>query len=113
MEQAERMALAGLCEELPELREECRSQPERTRSLLTRIEEEARARRPFLALLSQLLGTSEAARGLGGGFPGAGPGQADEEVFGCPDGACGRKAQSVPAGAPPRCVVLGRDMRRV
>jgi phosphomevalonate kinase len=112
VDQAERMALSELCQELPGLRNECRSQPERISSLLERIEEEARARRPFLHLLAELLGTPDTARGLSGGLPGAGSGRADEEWFGCPDNTCDRKRQAVPAGPPPQCLVLGQAMTR-
>lgn len=112
MEQAEKLALSGLCEELVGLREECRNQPQRVRDLLSRIEEAARAREPFLDLLTELLGTPDAARGLSAGLPGAGAGHADEEWFGCPDGACDRRSQAVPAGPVPRCLVLDRAMKR-
>jgi phosphomevalonate kinase len=112
VERAEKLALSGLCEELPGLRDECSKQPEKVRRLLARIEEEAKARRPFLDLLGELLGTPEEARGLSAGLPGAGAGRADEEWFSCPDGACERRSQAIPAGPVPRCVVLGRAMKR-
>ncbi|MCC8247635.1 hypothetical protein [Saccharothrix luteola] len=114
MDPAERMALTALCAELPALREECRYQPESARRLLARVEEEARARRPVLALLDQLLdgGGDEATRQLSGGLPGMGAGQADEESFGCPDDACDRTSVPVPAGPVPRCLVLGAAMKR-
>jgi hypothetical protein len=112
VDRAERMALAVLCEELPALREECRHQPESVRLLLTRIEDEARARRPTLRLLDGLVGGIEAPRGLSGELPGAGAGRAHEEWFGCPDGACDRTSQAVPAGPVPRCLVLGTAMKR-
>ncbi|QXJ24285.1 hypothetical protein AGRA3207_005575 [Actinomadura graeca] len=111
---AERVALSALCDELPALREQCAAEPEDKRLLLTRIEAEARARRPILALLGELLGTGAedtgAVRGLGAGLPGAGPGRADEERFGCPDGACDRTAVAVPAGPVPHCVLTGLPM---
>jgi hypothetical protein len=112
VEQAEKMALAGLCTELAGLREESGRQPERVQHLLARIEEAARAREPLLSLLAELLGTPAAARGLSAGLPGAGAGHADEEWFGCPDGACDRRSQAVPAGPVPRCLVLDRPMKR-
>jgi hypothetical protein len=109
---AERLALKALCEELPALRQECAAQPEDKRLLLSRIEVEARARRPILALLGELLDTSGAGtvRGLSTGLPGTGSGRADEERFGCPDGACDRIAHTVPAGPVPRCLITGRPM---
>ncbi|AUA08330.1 MULTISPECIES: hypothetical protein [Streptomyces] len=106
---AERLALAALCDELRELRRECAVQTEEKRLLLSRIEAEARERRPILALLDQLLGTSGAdtVRGLSSGLPGAGSGRADEETFACPDGACDRVVHAVPAGPIPRCELTG------
>jgi hypothetical protein len=108
----ERLALGALCDELRELRRECAAQPEEKRLLLARIEAAARERRPILALLEELLGASgaDAVRGLGGGIPGAGSGRADEESFSCPDGACGRKAYTVPAGPIPRCQLTDLPM---
>ncbi|WP_067456233.1 hypothetical protein [Actinomadura macra] len=109
---AERVALSALCDELPALREQCATEPGEKRLLLARIETEARARRPILALLGELLGTGEtgAVRGLGAGLPGAGPGRADEEEFACPDGACDRIAVAVPAGPVPHCLLTGLPM---
>ncbi|MEU9967564.1 hypothetical protein [Streptomyces malaysiensis] len=106
---AERLALAALCDELRELRRECAVQTEEKRLLLSRIEAEARERRPILALLDQLLGTSGAdtVRGLSSGLPGAGSGRTDEETFACPDGACDRVVHAVPAGPIPRCELTG------
>ncbi|WP_413099892.1 hypothetical protein [Streptomyces sp. Inha503] len=108
----ERLALATLCDELRQLRRECAAQTEEKRLLLSRIEAEARERRPILALLDQLLGTSGAdtVRGLSGNLPGAGSGRADEETFACPDGACGRVVHGVPAGPIPRCELTGLPM---
>jgi hypothetical protein len=113
----EREALTILCEELLELREECANRSAQVR-LLARIEEEAAARRPVLALLAELLDDApddvlEEHRQAATGLPGAGAGRADDEVFGCPDGACAREARTVPAGAPPRCLLTGREMRRL
>jgi hypothetical protein len=112
---AERHALTGFCEELLELRKECSQLPEDRERLLQRIEEEARTRRPILALLARLLGTDTAdtLRALSSGLPGAGPGQADEETFSCPDGACDRKATSpYPTGPIPRCPLTDQRMSK-
>lgn len=113
MDSAERGLLSALCDELPALREQYRESEEK-RSLLSRIEAEACARRPVAALLSELLGisTAETVRGLGGGLPGAGPGRADEELFGCPDGACDRITDAIPAGPVPRCRITDLPMSR-
>lgn len=109
---SERLALSVLCDELPALRAQCAGAgSEEKRRLLAEIEAAARARRPILGLLNAFVGAG-AERGLGGGLPGAGPGRADEETFGCPDGACNRVAGGVPAGPPPRCQVTGLAMRR-
>jgi hypothetical protein len=113
LDPAERLALTALCDELPELRRECALQPaNKQQLLLSRIEAEARARRPILALLGELLGTSgtDTVRGLSTSLPGAGSGRADEEHFGCPDGACDRVASTVPAGPVPRCLITGLPM---
>ncbi len=109
---AERLALGALCEELRALRRECAAQPEEKRLLLARIEAAARERRPILALLGELLGTSgaDAVRGLGAGLPGTGSGRADEESFSCPDGACERITLTVPAGPIPRCLLTDLPM---
>lgn len=112
MEQAEKLALAELCTELEGLREESQHQPQGIRDLLVRIEEAARAREPFLDLLAKVFDSADVARGLSTGLPGGGVGHADEEWFGCPDGACDRRSLAVPAGPVPRCLVLGRAMRR-
>ena len=114
MDLTERLVLSALCDELPALRTECALQPEKQRHLLSRIEVEARARRPILALLSELLGTTRTGtvRALSGGLPGVGPGRADEERFGCPDGACDRVTGTVPAGPVPRCEITGLPMSR-
>ncbi|EQD81510.1 hypothetical protein A8924_3250 [Saccharopolyspora erythraea NRRL 2338] len=114
MDPAERDALTTFCDELPGLREECAHHPADRLRLVDRIAAEARARRPILGLLAELLGTSpaEAARALGSALPGTGPGQADEELFGCPDRACDRVRQTPPAGPIPRCPVTGRPMSR-
>ncbi len=111
---AERLALSTLCDELADLRTECVQQPQCHQDLLTRVEAEARARRPILGLLAQLLGTDEgsATRALGAQLPGTGPGHADEESFGCPDGACDRVETTQPAGAIPQCLVTGTSMAR-
>lgn len=112
---AERDVLGMLCEELPQLRAECALLSADHRSQLTRIEDEARARRPVLALLARLLQTEQeqTRQALSTGLPGAGPGRAAEERFGCPDGACGRTAFSpYPAGPIPRCAVTDQPMRR-
>jgi hypothetical protein len=113
VEASERLALTALCAELPELRAECQRQPEHRKHLLARIEAEARARRPIGALLGELLGTDseETVRSLSSGLPGTGAGQADEETFGCPDGACDHQRATTPAGPIPRCPVTGQAMR--
>ncbi|MCZ4125700.1 hypothetical protein O3X23_41115 [Streptomyces sp. H39-S7] len=113
MEAAERRALGDLCRELPWLRREWAFLTVESRSLLERIEEEARARRPILHLLHELLGTdrAESRQALSAALPGAGPGQAVEERFLCPDGACDRKASSPhPAGPVPRCALVNQPM---
>jgi hypothetical protein len=112
LDPAERLALSALCDELPALRQECALQPVNKQLLLSRIEAEARARRPILELLGELLGTSgtDTVRGMSTGLPGAGSGRADEERFGCPDGACDRVASTVPAGPLPRCLITGLPM---
>jgi hypothetical protein len=107
----ERWALTELCEELPTLREEQPVLGEEEQRLLARIEAEARARRPITALMRELFGR-DVVRGVSTGLPGAGPGRADEEHFGCPDGACDRLAHTVPAGPVPQCPVTGRPMTR-
>ncbi|MFB9685999.1 hypothetical protein [Amycolatopsis plumensis] len=107
----ERLALTSLCEELPTLREECSALGGNELRLLARIETEARARRPVAALLRELDG-QDVVRGVSTGLPGAGPGRADDEQFGCPDGACDRLAHTVPAGPAPQCLVIGRPMIR-
>lgn len=109
---AERLALGTLCDELRALRRECAAHAEEKGLLLSRIEREARERRPILALLGQLLGTSgtDTVRGLSSGMPGVGSGRADEETFACPDGACYRVAHAVPAGPIPRCELTGLPM---
>ncbi|MFF4990009.1 hypothetical protein ACFY19_22715 [Streptosporangium saharense] len=114
MDTSERRALSMLCDELPALRALCAVEPEEKRSLLSRIETEARTRGPILELLGELLGTGVTGteRGLGAGLPGAGAGRADEESFGCPDHACDRIADTVPAGPVPRCQITGLPMRR-
>jgi hypothetical protein len=114
VESSERLALAAFCEELQDLRTECARQGADQLQQLARIETEAQARRPILVLLAVLLNAKpeHAVRALGAGLPGAGPGQADEESFVCPDGACARVAYTVPAGPVPRCRVTGRLMAR-
>lgn len=114
MDEAERAVLTVLCESLDELRTECARWPEERQQLLARIETEARARRPILALVAELLGSSqqETRQMTSGGLPGFGPGQADEETFGCPDRACDHTATTVPAGSAPRCVLTGIPMQR-
>lgn len=114
MDAAERHALTCLCDELAELRRECARQSGERQRMLRRIEDEARARRPVLALLAELLRTDRggALRALGSGLPGAGPGQADEERFGCPDKACDREVIPPPAGPVPHCQLTGDPMTR-
>ncbi|WP_245560286.1 hypothetical protein [Nocardia asiatica] len=82
--------------------------------MLARIEIEARARRPILPLLAQLVGTSqqETRQMIAVGLPGFGGGHADEESFGCPDHACDRVCVPLPAGPVPRCVITDTPMRR-
>lgn len=118
MNQREREALTRLCQDLPALRMESARSSERNQRLLARIEEAAAARRPVLGLLAELLDSTpddvlEERRGVAAGLPGAGHGQADAEVFGCPDGACDHQDRTVPAGAPPWCAIVGREMRRL
>jgi hypothetical protein len=118
VDRAERDALTILCEDLPALRLECAAQSERHVRLLARIEQAAAARRPVLVLLAELVGGApeevlEDHRLAATGLPGAGGGRADDEVFGCPDGACDHTARTVPAGAPPQCLLTGRQMRRL
>lgn len=114
MEDAERAVLTVLCEGLEALRAECALWPEPRRQLLARIEGEARARRPVLALVAELLDASpdETRRMIASGPPGLGPGHADEESFGCPDGACDLVTTPLPAGPVPNCVLTGAHMRR-
>ncbi|NKY37230.1 hypothetical protein HGA13_29775 [Nocardia speluncae] len=114
MEGAERAVLTALCTGLDALRAECAQWPESRRQLLARIEAEARARRPILHLVAQLLGTSqeETRQMTSGGLAGFGPGRADEESFGCPDRACDQVATTLPAGPLPRCVLTDTSMRR-
>jgi hypothetical protein len=114
MDEAERLALAALCDELDSLRAECAHGPDRRRELLERIETEARARRPIVTMLNELLGpaSTDIVRTLGSGLPGFGSGRADEEQFGCPDGACDRVEGTYPAGPVPRCRVTGDPMSR-
>ncbi|MFX0578711.1 hypothetical protein [Nocardia nepalensis] len=111
MESAERQALSMLCRELGALRAECARQSEDRQQLLARIEDEARARRPIMVLLSQLLGTN-ARQMIAVGLPGLGSGQPDEESFGCPDGACNRQSSTLPAGPVPRCLLTDIPMKR-
>lgn len=113
MHDEERAALTGLCAQLPELRAEIVKHPVATQQLLARIEAEARAGRPVLSLLAELLGTDHA--GVGRqmvALPGLGPGRPSEERFGCPDGACDRETKTTPAGSLPRCWLTGRFMVR-
>jgi hypothetical protein len=102
------------CAELTELRAECALQPEHRRELFSRIEKEARARRPILDLMTRLLGASpdETRQMIAGGLPGLGSGRADEESFVCPDGACDQLRTTLPAGPVPRCRVTGIPMKR-
>ncbi|WP_340682577.1 hypothetical protein LCL61_28435 [Amycolatopsis coloradensis] len=115
MDSAERLVLTAFCEELPMLRTEIAQHDDAKRTQLSRIEQEAAARRPILHLLGQLLGTDGVTtlRSLSVGLPGAGPGQADGERFGCPDGRCDRVAATAPAGPVPRCQVTGAAMKRL
>ncbi|MBW4720395.1 hypothetical protein [Saccharothrix obliqua] len=114
MDRAERLAMTELCDGLADLRAECLHHPAEVRRLFARIEVEARARRPIVALLAELVGSdgSPAARGVAGGLPGFGAGRAHEERFGCPDGACDRDVRPLPAGPVPRCQVTGARMKR-
>lgn len=120
MEETERdrQALSMLCADLPELRAECAEQSAWHVTLLSRIECEAAARRPILDLLAELAGGTqdevlEDHRLAATGLPGFGGGRADDEWFGCPDGACDRTDRPAPAGAPPPCLLTGREMRRL
>lgn len=114
MDVAERRALTMLCGELSELRAESGQHPPDKQQLLAQIEAEARARRPILGLLAELMGINreETVRALAGGLPGTGPGHADEERFGCPDGACDRVCTTYPAGPVPRCPLIDDPMTR-
>lgn len=106
--------MTSLCDEFDALREEARRQSGERAQLLDQIVAEAKARRPVLGLLNQLLGTDSdtTLRALGAGLSGVGSGQAREERFGCPDGACDRITVPPPAGALPRCRVTGLPMQR-
>jgi hypothetical protein len=104
------MALMTLCAELPGLRAECAQQSAWHRQLLARVEDEARARRPILDLLGELLGVGTV-RSLSHRPPGVGPGRAHEERFGCPDGACDREVVPLPAGPVPHCWVTGTPLK--
>jgi hypothetical protein len=113
VEPQERAALTVVCAELTELRAESARLPELRRRLLAEIETRARQRQPIVDLLRQLLGVNgQQVRSLSSGLPGTGPGQADEEVFGCPDGACDRLGTTTPAGPVPRCPLTSRPMAR-
>ncbi|PPI99510.1 hypothetical protein C5E51_36300 [Nocardia nova] len=114
MEDAERAVLTVLCGGLADLRAECARWPVPRQRLLARIETEARARRPVLALVAELLGASqqETRQMTSGGLPGFGSGRADEESFGCPDRACDHVAEPLPAGPVPRCMLKDTPMRR-
>ena len=111
---AERSALTTLCQEFDALIGETRLHSTERQELLERIVAEARARRPVLTLLGRLLNTDRETtlRTLATGLPGAGPGTARQEAFRCPDVACDRTAVPPPAGAVPRCAVMGRLMER-
>jgi hypothetical protein len=111
---AERSALTTLCKEFGALVGETRLHSTARQELLARIVAEARARRPVLTLLGQLLNADREAtlRTLATALPGAGPGAARQEIFHCPDGACDRTVVPPPAGALPRCAVLDRLMER-
>jgi hypothetical protein len=117
MADAEQQALAALCEELVSLRTECAHWPEDKAALLRLIENEAMARRPIHDLLTRLLGAdplSETVRSfrLATGLIGGSGGTANEERFGCPDGACNRSVRPMPAGAVPRCALTGARLRQ-
>lgn len=113
MDPAERAALTMVCAELRALLAERDQQPEHRQRLLAEIESRARERSPILDLVRQLLGASpEEVRALGSGLPGFGPGQANEELFGCPDDACDRVCTTTPAGPIPRCALTGQRMVR-
>ena len=111
MDPAERLALTTLCAELDELRAECRLQPEPVQALLGRVERQARARQPILALLTELL-DADTVRSLATGLPGTGPGRAHEERFTCPDGACDHVRAAPPAGPVPVCPLTAQPMAR-
>lgn len=110
----ERQALAAFCSEVGALRAEFSREPEHKRRLLARIEAEAAARRPIHGLLGELLGTEAGGttRALSTALPGSGAGRADEERFGCPDRACDRVCEPLPAGPVPHCEITGEPMRR-
>jgi hypothetical protein len=106
--------MTSLCQEYDALLVEAGRHSAERRELVDRIVAQARARRPVLGLLGQLLGTDRehTVRALSAGLPGTGPGHAYAETFGCPDGACDRTAVPPPAGAVPRCSVTGLPMER-
>lgn len=111
MDTVERQALTMLCAELVALREECARLPVERQRLLAQIESEARARRPIVGLLSQLLGVDRGM--LAGGLPGFSSGRAyEEEPFSCPDRACDRVCARLPAGPVPRCLLTGVPMEQ-
>lgn len=113
MDPEERATLTMVCAEITELRAESAHQSEPRQRLLAEIETRARQRQPITDLLRQVLGVSnQELRSLSSGLPGTGPGQADEEVFGCPDSACDRLCTTTPAGPVPRCPLTGQPMAR-
>ncbi|QKV73651.1 hypothetical protein [Amycolatopsis sp. Hca4] len=118
MNDADRMVLSLLCEDLHGLRQVCHQQGQLQQNLLRRIEAEALRRRPVATLLAELVGSPPedlvaARRGLAAGLSGFSQGKADDEVFVCPDAACDRQVRVAPAGAPPRCLLANTFMRRL
>lgn len=115
MDDAERQVLARFCVDLPELRAEVARLDEAKRGEFARIEQAAADGLPISALLKRCFGIDPATghRSLHSGLPGAGPGRAHEELFGCPHGHCAREERPVPAGPVPRCQVTNSALKRI
>ncbi|MDX6236228.1 MAG: hypothetical protein QOG10_1043 [Kribbellaceae bacterium] len=110
----ERRALTLLCQDLDELRAEL-ARPDHPRDLFTTLDDlvtSAQAGRPIAKRLSKLIGPLASEYRSIGPLPGLGPGHADRELFGCPDGRCDLVRTTEPAGPLPRCRILGRAMPR-
>lgn len=115
MDDAERRVLAQFCLDLPDLRAEVARLDETKHGQLARIERAAAEGRPISGLLKRYFDIDPATghRSLPGGLPGAGAGQAHEELFGCPHGHCAREERPVPAGPLPRCPVTDSVLKRI